>query len=265
MLGNGQKHWENRCTLCPVKMHQILEKTFLLDTRHYEFPNISTTDILLKLKQAYLQQGWISIERYDKNGTVPYAYAIPKFKDVTRFRPIVSYCTQPLRRVDSVAQRALVFLLKEVPLQHYTLWQTHNFLTRLSEMKETLIQSAGEGASLELAQFDVREMFTDLPHESILSAVTTILDLAPTCSRSHYVRVPKDSSIPCSFGKSCNLHDTKHISFAQILKVISFHLENAFLTVGIHILRQIDGSPIGGSSPQRWLLRSVLYLRTIGT
>ena len=63
---------------------------------------------------------------------------------------------------------------------------------------------------------DIKEMYTNLPHEKIVEAVEYVLfNMSKSKrSRTEYVRVPKDPEETVSFGKSLNLEEYKHISFA---------------------------------------------------
>jgi hypothetical protein len=75
-----------------------------------------------------------------------------------------------------------------------------------------------------------------------------------TKQTSCYVRVPKDRSLKCDFGKSSNRFEVSQISFGQIVDLVSHDTKNAFFTLGDHVFRQTDGVPIGGFSLvlKRW-------------
>jgi hypothetical protein len=80
------------------------------DTDHYQWlfgQNIQTS-IVNAWRDAYTSYGWHAIARFLKSGSVPYAYALPKHKDLSKYRTIVSYANHPLKFVYRVTQRAVV-------------------------------------------------------------------------------------------------------------------------------------------------------------
>ena len=50
-----------------------------------------------QLWQSKYTQCKVNLGKINMNGSIPYAYAIPKFKDFQRFRPIVSYITYDIQ------------------------------------------------------------------------------------------------------------------------------------------------------------------------
>jgi hypothetical protein len=115
--------------LCPVKMHMILTEVFYADHSHY----VNLTDQLLPKnvlhawQKAHYVYKWNTVARFRKAGTLPYAYATPKNKDLSRYRSIISYADHPLKLVYAVAQRAVIFMIKSVNVTHFTLHKTRRY------------------------------------------------------------------------------------------------------------------------------------------
>ena len=59
---------------------------------------------------------------FDYNGSIPYAYILPKQKDPTRWRPVSSYARAPHRRTLKHVAHALNYIISLVPVhQHFNL------------------------------------------------------------------------------------------------------------------------------------------------
>ena len=69
---------------------------------------------------------------------LPYAYVMPKDKDIQRIRPIVSYFKHPLKRLLNMAARAVLLVLKRADVSSFTLWKTGDFTATLSDITERL-------------------------------------------------------------------------------------------------------------------------------
>lgn len=57
---------------------------------------------------------------WSRKGKLDYAYLLPKNKDLTRDRPIVSYTHHPLKRLFNIAARALAFIVKRARIKHFS-------------------------------------------------------------------------------------------------------------------------------------------------
>jgi hypothetical protein len=233
--------------ICPVKMHQILNRVFCDDTKHYEMITERTSEqILAGIKLSFVQNGWFSVATLSRAVGLPYGYAVPKAKDLSRNRPIVSYVRHPLKNVFRVAQKAIMFIIKNMKVAHFTLNRTQDLLDKFQEFNSELSQTFGSQTRLVPFSMDIKEMFTELLHSAVCDAIIFVINQANDLTRSRFVRVPKDKSLRCSFGKSSNKFETDHITFDQIFEVVQFDIKNAFFTVGDHIFRQVNGVPIGG-------------------
>jgi hypothetical protein len=233
--------------LCPVKMHRILTEVFYDDRTHYvDLTNqIHPKSVLNAWQKAYYVYKWTSVARLRKFGSLPYAYATPKNKDLTRYRSIISYANHPLKLVYGVAQRAIIFMIKSINVTHFTLHKTHDVLRSIQKIQSDIGSTFQANTVFLPFAFDVKEMFTGLPHFVIRNAVLFLIDYARELTRSQYVRVPNDKSYPCAFGRSANKFDVAEITFSQIFEIVSFDIRSAVFTLGSHLFLQQSGAPIG--------------------
>jgi hypothetical protein len=251
------KNYGKTAIVCPVKMHQILKKTFLDDKIRYTSTalsdHITEEEIVNGWKKAYDGHKWHSVAPLCTYGSVPYSYVIPKFKDLSRNRPIISYRTHPLRKVFKVALRALVFLVKSISVKTFTLHRTQDLLSRLKDIECDLGDNYEQNTEFLEFSVDVKEMFTQLPHKEIRLATKFVIDVTKKLTRSNYVRVPKFRK-ECAFGKSSNKNDVLQISTDQIFELVCYDVRSAIFRVGKHIMKQSNGAPIGGvlSTAEAW-------------
>ena len=174
-----------------------------------------------------------------------------------------------MKNVMSVAQRALLYVVGTLPPEHFNLKKTQVFLDRMQAFAQQLKYEFGEDIELMPFSLDIKEMFTALPHKAIRDAVSWLLDHAKTCTRSKYIRVPKDRNNSCGWGKSCNTFEVAEISFIQIIELVNFDLSNALFTVGNTLLKQKQGAPIGGVMSTALAITTCVYsencfLQTLG-
>ena len=170
--------------LCPVRFHRAMKRIFIDDAAHYEpIHHIETQLIIDEWAWVFDTKRWDTIAPIDSGQTasVPFAHILPKAKDTTRYRPIVSYARHPIRKVMSVCQRALMFIIATIPQRHFNLARTQDFLHRITSFSQELKFLHGESVILMPFSLDIKEMFTGLPHPVIRTAVRWLLDHAKTC------------------------------------------------------------------------------------
>jgi hypothetical protein len=242
------KNGGKTAVICPVKMRQILIQVYFDDTDHYQ--KLVGQDLQISIvdawNDAYISYGWRTIARFLKSGSIPYAYALPKNKDLSKYRTIVSYANHPLKFVYRVTQRAVVFLIKMLPDTHFTLFRTQDALAQFSKMQNELSDVFGQDTAFLPMVFDVKEMFTGLHHAQIRRAIQFLIEKSTSLTRSKFVRVPRDKARPCVFGKSANIFEVSHVSFQQIYDVVSFDIRSAVFSLGNTLFIQKSGAPIGG-------------------
>jgi hypothetical protein len=170
---------------------------------------------------------------------LPYAYILPKHKDWSRMRPVISYVTHPLNRLFNFIGRALHFLMKLLPIFHFNLWNEREIVPRLQSQFARIQRKFADRTGYLLVSADIKSMFTNLPHKIILAAISWLLHMiynffGYSCV---YVSKGKTSFFPF-FG-------AKKISFDLIRDICKFDLDNACFTLVGAIIRQIFGIPQG--------------------
>lgn len=247
--------------VCPAQYHHDLAEMYLEDKKHYliQGENVTVSGVLESWNRAYCEHGWSSVANAKKIGSLPYAYLLYKDKDVSRKRTVISYFHHPLKRVFQVCQRGIALMVKKLQCPHFTLFKTLDLVARICEAEEKIAETFGTDTALVVVTADIKEMFTGLPHASILNAVRWLIGESKSRTRSEYMRIPKDKSIAASFGKSLNLFNTRQIKFSQVIEITTFELRNCFFTLGSNILLQTGGAPIGGICSSAYAIATCAY------
>lgn len=281
VIGGADKN--NGCLLvsCPKWYNEMLKKTYIDDHEHYELYDnndqsqsgiINTDSILNSFRTAYnrhrlhtnpLTQNWSDIGRL-LPGKLPYAYISIKNKDVLKVRPIVSYKKHILRKVFKCAANALFFLLQQLPenIKHFALFNISKLKSTVNEiqMKSNNIwnntgNNNDHNVRYNLLSVDVKNMYTNLTHSSILRSVHWLIKITSTennygrgCRNRDRIAVSIDPNkiIKTEWGRSYNRLISIEILLGTLMEIVEFDLSNVYFTVGHQLLRQINGIPMGG-------------------
>lgn len=174
--------------------------------------------------------------------TLPTNYILRKYKDITRARPVTSYYRHVLKRIFRVAGSALTWILNHWAAKHYN-------LDKVSNCKEFLLKSTKWQHRMETlgfivhqSQWDIKEMFTNIPQADIPLAVQHMMNTFHTKE----VWCTEDGRTDLAAQQRTS-EATVKVSFETLLKIIQFDCDNAYSTLGPTILlRQTIGIPIGG-------------------
>ncbi|GBG82231.1 hypothetical protein CBR_g34515 [Chara braunii] len=218
---------------CPIRYQEAMRTMFLENqafVKHQEEEGV----ILHECKKLYVSGGYTRIAKWDNNGALGQAYVTPKHKDISRWRPICpSY------------GRALNVMLWSLPkLSNLNLKSTQQLVDCVMAINKNMGRTKRRG--LIAASFDIKDMFSKLPHEAIIEAVEWLVERYEERGLSR-VRV-KTKGKGATFGKAGGKVGWVTMSFSIILKFVRYDLANTFLKAATKILQQREGIPMGKSS-----------------
>jgi len=187
------------------------------------------------------------IHNFDKTKELPYSYCLLKNKDTTRVRPIVSYYHHPLKRTFNYASRALAFVIKQSGTKNFTLWKTGDLRACLMEIQRKLREKYGTNTRFLSLCADIKNMYTELPHDMILKSIKFMLDKCQQHTRRGHVTLERLKHGQISLGRTAATTPTTHLtlSFSQLMKLCKFDIENTYFTSLGKILKQKRGVPMG--------------------
>jgi len=249
-----------------------LKQQFVDDTIHYEIVNQSAESILniwenflfknnlhTKIMNLENHNSIIRFKSKFKNkANIPYVYLLMKFKDPKRERPIMSYYLHPLKKLFNIAGRCLVGLTQQLENQGFILWKGGD----LKEKYKAFNMDTAKENRFMMFSVDIKNMYTELPHDEIMQAVKFIMDefsknITERKFRRKAVTISLDKKnekeYPISFGNNCSTNNKFMVSltFKEIVKIINFDLNNVYAGVCNKIIKQKVGIPMGspGSPP----------------
>ena len=167
---NGQLFAE-----CPVAYYARIQKE-ILNCPSLTHSHLSHTQALAEIKTAYDR---LNLKRFGpfRKGTLPYMYLIPKEKDPPKkSRLISSYSAHPLRTVYKRTSAILTWCFSEISdYKHFTLYKLSDIKKR-TKAACRWFRRLGPSTDLLTIQTDVKQMYTNLKHNEILSAINWLLD-----------------------------------------------------------------------------------------
>ncbi|GBG67699.1 hypothetical protein CBR_g827 [Chara braunii] len=227
---------------CPLLYRKGLDKLFLENTGFEEVRD-DETSLLQRMKVEYKEQGLNSFAKWDKNGRLGQAYATPKHKDIAKWRPICPSFAECNVRGSRIISRVVNELVWALPKRsHFNLKSTDLLVRQVKSVNADV----GKNKVLLTAAYDVKEMFCNLPHDSIIKALTWLIDF--------WMRNGVNEMLVKKRGKGAKLMRGKKpdgwctVEFNEVLDFVKFDLRNTFTTVGGKILRQRIGIPMGKPS-----------------
>jgi len=141
----------------------------------------------------------------------------------------------------------MFLLLSNPALKHFTLPKTHDFLDNfVFPLKNRVIQLKNSNTNFRIfsVSYDVKNMYTELPHKKILDALYWLLDESKKTryGRHQSLYITKSGRNGVSYHRHAR---SVAITFEQLILFAKFDLENVYFTLGKTILKQIIGIPMG--------------------
>jgi len=229
-------------SFCPIFVKQKTIDLFECknDNSNYCVINEIEDDIK-KLWEIEYKKCNIDFGKIRLKGSIPYAYAIPKFKDFDRFRPIISYANHPLKNVYNIVSRGLMFLLEQFAPKS-VLFKIKDLLKNI----KVFLESVQDNVDFYMLTFDIKNMYTNLPQKQISTAIMNLFQLAKHVKRTKWITINKRGVRGVRWGKYVDRVSTVQIQYFELLKLVELDINNCYFKLGDQIMKQIIGIPMGG-------------------
>ncbi|GBG80493.1 hypothetical protein CBR_g30955 [Chara braunii] len=161
--------------ICPILYRHAFGKIFLWNENYEVVGNReSEVELLRKCKATFTNLKLDMIGGWKPDGRLGTAYVIPKHKDLDRWRPIAPAPSDPGALAQRRVARALHCLLVSLPTT------SSFYLNSVAEpgrrMEAAAQRLRNEGCTAVTGRcYDIKEMFSRIPHEAVLQAVTQML------------------------------------------------------------------------------------------
>ncbi|GBG90296.1 hypothetical protein CBR_g50474 [Chara braunii] len=232
--------------MCPSTYYHGLQMMFILNVAYQRESSMTEDEVLAQVKTEYKKLALDKVGAWNPAAKLVKAYVLPKHKDLTRWRPIAPANAEFSRTAGRRLARALNFLLERVPnVKHFNL-KASALLKQNLEGAGIKISLFGGRSTALMASYDIKEMFTSLPHGAIERAVDWLLrqwELTGLfkLSLSRRGRIVSLSSRSPGPGYVT-------IKLSQIRQMVGYELRNTFITCAKTVLRQVVGIPMGKNS-----------------
>ena len=241
--------------LCCAKKHSTYTRAAFYDNSTYfqKVPENTTEEsILNKMRKSYTNNKWNKVAPiYKEKAIVSYLYLQPKAKNFEKFRPLASYFHHLLKGVYRRASMGLTVILKNLTTaQHFNLFSTYQTKDHLEKIfdKIELYNKLYEQPYVKVFSGDVQQLFTELKHSTIISALKwALMKIKSTKAgrgRSFVTLNLKDKTAH-RLGPSYDDNGSLQISFKDIFDISVFDMENVYFRISNTFLLQVFGIPQG--------------------
>ncbi|GBG74078.1 hypothetical protein CBR_g17789 [Chara braunii] len=158
---------------CPILYETGLQKMYLCN-ENYETVFTPPNVLLSNCKAAYESVGLCKLATWDRQGGLQFAYVISKEKDKLKKRLIVPSFASPFREASGLLSTALNGLIRRIKVPHFNLRTIGDLKGEVGRINEYGMKM---GLDFEARTYDIKEMFTQLPHEEIMMAVQWVVDV----------------------------------------------------------------------------------------
>ena len=227
---------------CPVFYHDALERSFVRDPEHYERLDTTARRVVTAWRDFYEEHRLARFQHWPFNSGIPEPYILPKNKDILRYRPITPYTNHPLSASLNIASRALAFVMRQSGLRSFTLHEPAD-LKRLVQAANKQLQD-----NPRLRVFprcgDVKNMYTELPHDALFSAIDWVLDAFHRHLGTDAITVKRKGPGGVVGGRRKRA-GWVILCLEELRTLLRFDITNAIFTLGGGIYRQVKGIPMG--------------------
>ena len=238
---------------CPCLPYELMVQAFVEDLDHYERVPTAQRKIMKTWRETFKERGWDFFIRWGAQAGLAHPYLLLKEKGLLKFRPIVPYSRHPLKLLFNMAARALRHLYRSMQPPSFT-------LDRADQLTDLLAQVSQKGyRSVEARLGDVKNMFTELPHDVIMEALDWLLGLCAEKGVDRvYIGPTKTGEVKS--GKKPRGTGWHEMFLTTLREIVKFDLENCLYVVGTEVLRQKKGVPMGSPlSPPLAILICIFY------
>ncbi|GBG90203.1 hypothetical protein CBR_g50384 [Chara braunii] len=232
--------------MCPSTYHHDLQLMFNLNVAYQQVSGVSEKEVLARVRTEFKDRDLQKLGAWNPKAKLGQVYVLPKHKDLLRWRPIAPANAEGSKTAGRRLARALNFLLKRVPkAKHFNLKVTTLLKQNLKKTEKEL-SIFGENSMALVNSFDIKEMFTSLPHQEIVRVTDWLLQqweargvFKMSLSRRGRVVILNRKSPGPGYVT---------VKFSQIRRMVSYELENTYIVCTKKILKQVVGIPMGENS-----------------
>ncbi|GBG63667.1 hypothetical protein CBR_g38979 [Chara braunii] len=232
--------------LCPKVYYEAMLELFVASTG-YVVTGIQEAKVMEEMRSDVEKAGLTNLVQWDKKGKIGEAYVMPKHKDLTRFRPICPTYSEPTIKGCRLVVKALNHMLYTLPRDwHFNLKSVSSLVLTLDRINKMVGRRMGISSVLSAMSYDIKDMFSKLPHDEIEEAVDWLVDYHLGKGRRQ-VRVSAWGK-GCTFGRTAGDYHWRSVDLQQIKCFVRMELRHAYTQATGVLLRQVIEIPMGKST-----------------
>ncbi|GBG77497.1 hypothetical protein CBR_g23942 [Chara braunii] len=229
--------------MCPCVYHEAMMNIFVTNPG-YRFVTNDEEEVKKEMRDAFKEGGIAKFTRMQAKGSFGQAYVQPKHKDVERYRPICPSYSDPTTGTGKCVAKALNHLVFNLSADwHFNLRSVADVASRVQRINESCAKSTTAEVQLVVMFYDIKDMFSKLPHQEIMDSVNWIVD--------HYVSKRKKTirvntkGRGRSFGRTTGADHRRELSLEDIRTFVKIDMENTYVYATGVLLKQVIGIPMG--------------------
>ncbi|GBG65916.1 hypothetical protein CBR_g54209 [Chara braunii] len=231
--------------ICPALYYQGMFDLFIRNDGYVPIVG-SESDVMAATRECLRKEGLLAFGKWDGKGHVGKAYALPKHKDLDWYRPICPTFSEPTARTGKAVAKGLNHLLFTLPHDlHFNLKAVSSLTSRLEAVNRKCARQ-GSGAILTARSYDIKDMFSQLPHDEILQAVDWVIKWHKEKGRQ-FVRV-NTRGRGSTFGLTTGQDHWRLLEFDDVFNFIRIDLRHTYTFALNVLLQQRIGIPMGKST-----------------
>jgi hypothetical protein len=211
---------------------------------HYEHVQKSSEEVMLDIRESYMQEGFGKYVKFDNKGSLGQAFSLPKNKDpINKQRPIVPNYNSPAKRLTRAVAAVLSYLLTYASiLESFNITATKDLVAKLRAMNGKFL-----GMNfLKIFSFDVKNMYTNLMHPDLDTFLFQFLMHVLMKLKSlqfHVHKTKKKEHVHVGRNPGSQVFYT--IPFKILHKVVMWDVKYCYFFAGDTILKQKIGLSMG--------------------
>ncbi|GBG71171.1 hypothetical protein CBR_g8473 [Chara braunii] len=231
--------------ICPALYYQGMFDLFIRNDGYVPIVG-SESDGMAATRECLRKEGLLAFGKWDGKGHVGKAYALPKHKDLDRYRLICPTFSEPTARTGKAVAKGLNHLLFTLPQDlHFNLKALSSLTSRLEAVNRKCARQ-GSGVVLTARSYDIKDMFSQLPHDEILQAVDWVIKWHKEKGRQ-FVRV-NTRGRGSTFGLTTGQDHWRLLEFDDVFNFIRIDLKHTYTSALNVLLQQRIGIPMGKST-----------------
>jgi hypothetical protein len=218
-------------------------------------PALKSKDEIIDDSITYSKK--LGLESHDKNNALPMMYWSPKMhKNPSGFRFIIASKTCSTKPISKSVSSAFKLIYKQVESYHANskffanynkFWVLQNSDPIISILKRINCKKKAKS----IATYDFSTLYTNLPHQKLISQLSKVIDLVYKGGDKTYIRVMENGTAFWTKNKKKSSNGV-FFSKAGLKQAVAFLIENCYFTVGNLVFQQSIGIPMGIDPAPFW-------------